>query len=123
MTDKEIIKALGYCHLPITEGYCKKCPYYRPKGSCCPELIKDALDLINRQQAEIEKWHKSNLNIAKSIPELIEITRAEAIKEFAEKLKDRTYPVGCFISAGDKFVIGIDYIDELVKEMVGADNG
>jgi predicted RNase H-like nuclease (RuvC/YqgF family) len=53
MTDKEIIKALECCK----GGFCCACPRLsngRLTGACMRELINDALDLINRQQAEIE---------------------------------------------------------------------
>ena len=47
MTDKEIIKALCCC----LNAECNECPY-EIKG-CNVKMCKDALDLINRQQAEI----------------------------------------------------------------------
>lgn len=55
MTNKEIIKALE-CH---TSQRCADCPY--DKGllePCIGQVMKDALDLINRQKAEIEKYRK-----------------------------------------------------------------
>lgn len=48
MTDNEIIKALECCS---EDGNCREC-LYREKGC---EFEKDALDLINRQQEEIDK--------------------------------------------------------------------
>ena len=57
MTDAEIIKALGCC---VTDDYdesCVKCPARKHKG-CDYTLHKNALDLINRQKAEIEKHKK-----------------------------------------------------------------
>lgn len=54
MTDSEIIMALECC---ANENKCQECPY----GAACLDdkyvsiISKDALDLINRQQAEIEK--------------------------------------------------------------------
>lgn len=54
MTDSEIIKALKCC---ATENKCQECPY----GAACLDdkyvsiISKDALDLINRQNAEIER--------------------------------------------------------------------
>ena len=52
MTDNEIIKALECC----TTETCWDCPFEpkeQRKGTvgCCEENIKNALDLINRQQA------------------------------------------------------------------------
>lgn len=58
MTDKEIIKALQICnslHLRCGNG----CPYYEVpyKGGkrCSEMMIDDAIGLINRKTAEIEK--------------------------------------------------------------------
>ena len=58
MTDNEIIKALKICnslHLRCGNG----CPYYEvpyKDGKRCSEMmINDALDLINRQKAEIKQ--------------------------------------------------------------------
>lgn len=55
MTDNEIIKALE-CD---THTNCEECPYFRETCSFDDVQAKDILDLINRQQVEIEK-HKSN---------------------------------------------------------------
>ena len=51
MTDKEIIKALECC---IKHTECPECPM-KGTRNCISELNKNALDLINRQQAEIER--------------------------------------------------------------------
>ena len=61
MTDEQIVKALP------TVAYgghsCNKCKYKYEKGECrcglkgC-RITRNALDLINRQQAEIERLHK-----------------------------------------------------------------
>ena len=57
MTDKEIIQALACCQEVNVCGC--NCPrtYYclDDKSECITELITDALDLINRQQAEIDE--------------------------------------------------------------------
>jgi chromosome segregation ATPase len=53
MTDKEIIQALEYCINPTSD--CENCPYY--KNDECFDVAKgDALNLIVRQQAEIENY-------------------------------------------------------------------
>lgn len=80
--------------------------------------IKSALDLINRQRVEIERL-KNEIQITKDAYTMLqtknEIIKSEAIKEFAEKLKeivkftDDTYE--CWEIEG--------YIDNLVKETVG----
>ena len=50
--DKGIVKGLECCEK--LNNKCDECPY-RETG-CQYELSKDALDLINRQQAELEKY-------------------------------------------------------------------
>ena len=123
LTDKEIIKALECCMVDELKKYtCDECPY-KPCG-CSYALCKDALDLINRQQAELERL-TINMNAfglgMKREKERADTIRAEAIKEFAEKLKedlgiwsfDFTYYADRAEARG--------YIDNLVKEMVGED--
>ena len=56
MTDNEIIKALECCKSSVAS--CEECPMH-VEGVICHgyELNKKALNLINRQQAEIERLH------------------------------------------------------------------
>ncbi len=56
MTDNEIIKALSICS--NENGICSECPYSDDYTNCNTRIAKDAIDLINRLQAE-----KSNLEI------------------------------------------------------------
>ena len=69
MTDNEIIKALNYCcgNIKNNDEECNEdmcyqvcLPESREEGLrwCGEWLMKDALDLINRQKAEIEEWKK-----------------------------------------------------------------
>lgn len=124
MTDKEIMQALECCTSKSIS--CQKCPLLK-KSKYERKLIHHSFDLINRQQAEIEK------------------ARAEAIKEFAEKLKEeieqalesnytaKAERMSKTNDCTDTFVICCigkilalsdinDYIDNLVKEMVGGEN-
>lgn len=57
MTDNEIKKALECCKDCSDMEECNECPYVEchTKKGCMGELMDDALDLINRQQAEVEK--------------------------------------------------------------------
>ena len=88
MTDNEIKKALECCK---NDGIiCIECPYKKANG-CMEKLSADALDLINRLQAENEDLKSENLilsqkrfNIFESL-EFGEKIKAEAYKEFAEK--------------------------------------
>ena len=140
MTDKEIIKAIEICHDP--GAGCNDCPYIQYVD--CGDLLRaDTFDLAIRQQAEIEEKkellkvceigikdvknlviqnRKTTLQIYNDYEQKITISRAEAVKEFADKLKaeykgiDETYHQIFYSSL-------VAAIDNLVKEMVGADDG
>lgn len=61
MTDNEIKKALECC-LDTSPLTCKDCPMFNVTNStmvCSKNLTKFAIDLINRQQAEIEDLNHS----------------------------------------------------------------
>ena len=116
MTDKEIIKALECCGNVVTST-CKGCPYHiTHNANCVKALMHDALDLINRQQAEIEELKKVVIDDYAS--EYDSKIRAEAIKEFAERLKEKYPWKGDYLYSTRRTV---ENIDNLVKEMVGDD--
>jgi hypothetical protein len=109
MTDNEIIKALECCD--GTLAGCTECPNYKNRFYCTIE--KDALDLINRQKAEIERL-KSEAQMADGYADALEErAKAEAIKEFAERLKGYLK---------EHAWIWCSEVDNLVEEMVGEDN-
>lgn len=59
MTDEEIIKALECCS--TYGGSCKKCPaYVKVDRSNCKKVLEGAIDIINRQKAEIERLQNEN---------------------------------------------------------------
>ena len=100
-TDEEVIKALEY-HSDPAKTCVSECAYGYQRY-CGSKMAKDALDLINRQKAEVAFWMDAAANAKK-----------EAVKEFAEKLKEKAYvnkPYGV-----GKSVDECD-IDALVKEM------
>ena len=79
MTDNEIIKALECCK----KDDCDNCP--NDFGNCCANLSGCSLDLINRQQAEIERLKIENQSLrsaANSCKLHYNEARAEAVKEF-----------------------------------------
>ena len=127
MTDNEIIKALECC---IVRGNCQGCPLWNEHTSKCLEIaITNALDLINRQKAEIERLQTNCMSMAQTMPNMAKAERAEAIKEFAERLKATPLRFGVeYTEYYDKpsiyklvpFVDDND-IDNLVKEVVGDD--
>jgi hypothetical protein len=111
-TDDEIIKALELCsRLDLSFEECDKCPYKGKCGTKDGNMPADALDLINRQKAEIEKLGSDRYQILPDgrlelIPRTdINAIKAEAIKEFAERLKPK-------LSYYDEYIV-----DALVKEM------
>ena len=130
MSDNEIIKALECCAQP--NAICKECPCHDPylKYPCADQLKWAALVLIEKQKAEIErferenkqnfdKWQILDKRTKERYAELYEeakgVVRAEAIKEFAERLKKHfeTY-------ADDEESNAIymrNLIDDLVEEM------
>lgn len=100
MEDNEIIKALKCCNSNFAECP-KECPMYttkfNEKTNCIDEnngIMALALDLINRQKAEIERltaerdvlkgWER--LIKAESHAPIIKKAKSEARKEFAKRL-------------------------------------
>lgn len=88
MTDKEIIKTLECC----TKGEdCKHCPLIKEWPYCSDDIMVDALALIKHQQAEIEALKIENQSLrsaANSYKLHYNKARTEAVKEFAERLKE-----------------------------------
>lgn len=81
---------------------------------------KTILDFINRQRAEIERLQKAVEDKGGLI--LIETAKTEAYREFAERLKIRSHT----IKTADGIVVEctpLDYIDRILKELVGEDDG
>ena len=136
MTDNEIIKALE-CIASKKNLLCDSCPnkkFYLLE--CHRQGAKNALDLINRQKADLENYKQIAENQQSvSMDKEVEIKRlkaeveqlqkenhlfadigkmysevkAEAVKEFAERLKQVLY--------NDEFMLIRSIIDNLLKEM------
>ena len=126
MTDNEIIK--------ILTDYGTQCK---------PEVISAAISLINRQKVEIERSEKKEIEIDdfcrrlcrmrmlngdaiasyEDLQNYIQEEKSEAIKEFAERLKNKIKtecnPYGKPTFDYDTSLAIMRYIDNLVKEMVG----
>ena len=122
-TDEEVVKALECCTSSTTSEACNGCPF--SETDICEKMSNAleiyALDLINRQKAEIEELN-TNLALAfdnaknNTIERIREHTiRFVAIKEFAERLKRTAFlPLGTYIA---EHIITDSQIDNLVKEM------
>ena len=111
MTDNEIIKALECCN----NCDCKCCPC-NSDSECKGIDDAEILDLINRQQAEIDILKEENEQLyeeVKQANEYNEALRVASIKEFAERVKRELYA----------FVVNPpeirSVINNLVEEMVG----
>ena len=123
MTDNEIIKTLECC---TTKGVkCSDCPAFKKVDrSDCKKYFRGAIDLINRQQAEIERYERENNSkfdkwkllddrtkqrYAELYEEAKSAVKSEAIKEFAERLKEEW-----FNNRYDSPDIDFDYFIDLV---------
>ena len=109
MTDKEIIKALECCVNWGSTTSCADCPLCNT-GCVHFSKLKETLDLISHQQAEIEELKKVVIDDYAS--EYDSKIRAEAIKEFEYKLLDVSH-----LRIPQK--IYPDDIHKIKKEMVG----
>lgn len=87
---------------------------------------KDVLEIINRQKADNErlreekaKFDDTILYDLEQVKKIVEEAKAEAIKEFAEKLKNKILIT--YKSTDGTCIYELDNIaiDSLVKEMVG----
>jgi hypothetical protein len=136
-TDDELQRCIECCIKGKVWGDCKKlnCPAIRKQGchfylrtdddyenTIYIEILKDTLDLINRQKAEIDLYKRLNDELEDELAstyDKLENARAEAIKEFAERLvaiyeNDKTYDRP---NAHTLVVTVFRNIDTLVKEM------
>ena len=117
MTDEQIIKALECCSKePMIN--CRNCPYEESCNLGRSDMQKDALGLIDCQKSEIERLNHIRAELSKEIDiwkdiakretGYVELARAEAIKEFVERLRTKR---------GSHGEIWGEDIDNLVKEM------
>lgn len=132
MTDNEIAKTLECCASSNFEE-CRKCPLHNDfyPNLCHCERDKNALNLINRQKVEIERLKNENkkqqtileaiddemfpLPFETDFGKAIKTAKSEAIKEFAERLKEKTdNPSKAMF---DVYEFYGETIDSLVKEM------
>ena len=126
LTDEDIIKALECC----IDGYCRGCMYGdTDQFHCKDDLMQNALDLINRKNIQVEGLKNERIERIRELTRVVydkEIAeaKAEAIKDFAERLTDRimdSIEQSLNNPDGNNYFITDVYtdIDNLVKEMVG----
>lgn len=126
MNDDKIMESLEACD----NCFCENCSYKSNLIYCREELCKDALELINRQREEIEKLRKEIITLKYDLRVASEESlewKSTAIKEFAERLKDKiiadtAYGCDCNQHSGYyDYTMKIgdipEYINGFVKEM------
>ena len=125
MTDNETIKALECCLSSNDLMACWKCPAVK-LDICCDGstkisngIVNSVLDLINRQKAEIERLRNTVKTDFLTVTEKLKLSqseirdiRAEAIKEFAERLKEKLYGIPTVYNSHFSRLV-----DTLVEEM------
>ena len=103
LTDEQIINALECCKYNDNKT-CRYC-CFRHDRYCREIMAGNALDLINRQKAEIERLVETNKGLLKDLQtyhdiriEDIKTAKFEAIKEFEKKfekkIKDVQFTLG-----------------------------
>lgn len=144
MSDDDIIKALKFCSTTIATS-CKGCPLYEEKSNTCITILcQNALDLFNRKNMEIDILIRKKDNLRDEIAEQqAEIERLnkevdrlsqcvmyhegqiiDAIKEFAERLKEKGTPVTSGKGFEGVYVMCSNLvIDNTLKEIIGDNNG
>ncbi len=112
MTDNEIIKALECCSKDralTTKDCMHGCPYFNVLD-CRRHCMRDALDLINRLKAEIERLKQERdkeHHYCHHYARMCAKVKSEARKEFAEQLEAE-------IISSDKYIR--EYDDSKVQK-------
>ena len=114
LTDEQIIKALECC---AGDDGCDVCPMYKPSSECITELQEQALDLINRQKAEIERLESDCKTLSAVLSKDVDHDK-ELISTFVGFLEEhardwifqRPY-------AGYEYTLKYVYIEEDVKRL------
>lgn len=137
MTDEQIIKALECCNKFDNGKGCFLCPYRQYCPDCLRRRNEDTIDLINRQNAEIESFkisHSQFISDINAYKEKLKTAKAEAKKEFAERLKAKfncmeyviktsrkTMPVERVKAEVDAVLRNgcLNIIDKILKEVTG----
>ena len=119
MTDEQVVKALEYCKEQDITSECSECNI--KEKVCRREMIAIALDLINRQQTEIEKYKTlyedlkaENLETIKAIKDY----KTEAINDFVAYFYDECVT----FDNGVTLLVDKEDFDNLVKERTEVSN-
>ena len=118
MTDNDIKKALECCKAHDFIMCPNDCPLLIDE-QCSLTMSAEALNLINRQQAEIERL-KAEADMADGYAEaLIQTSKTEAIKEFERKIKAHAYYIDV---PKEHRVVDEDDIDTVLRDMTESVN-
>lgn len=125
MTDEQIIKDLHACLDDEHDRDCGECSQ-QDWSVCRDTLMKQCLDLINRQKKSVierlrgrdEEFLLKNYSFDKYYDEHIKKAKSEAIKEFAERLKERSTIDDSTLYS--RYYFYDSEIDNLVKEMIAS---
>lgn len=125
MTDDEIIKNAEYHKL----GNCSRCDYKNYGSNCLHELLNDSIKMAKRlceDVADLEEGYNDGIVCIsrykaenERLLQKLQQAKSEAIKEFAERLKEIIYTHMDRIDVdGVVLLTRVDNsIDNLVKEM------
>ena len=122
LTDNEIMEALKHC---ANGEHCRFCRFRGITGTVS-DCSKNFLDLINRLQAENKRLDKEVDRLSQvvlyndGVTEMkVEKAKAEAYKEFAERLKEKIIAEYNEYDEQEYPRARIEDIDNLLKELVG----
>lgn len=82
------------------------------------KCIAKKKETIAELDAEIERLHKEGLQLNRIFMDFVNMKKSEAIKEFAERLKQEADSFGSLMFGA----VAVDDIDNLVKEMTEGDS-
>ena len=141
MTDNDIIKALEYCFTnDWNRTKCDKCKFYTGTTQCVEDLKSASIYLIKRQQAEIERLQKTEIEMDdfcrrlcrmrmlngraiasyEDLQSYVQEEKSKAVKEFVKGHKEI---MRSFLDDDSEFLMKwCEYesnTDNLVKEMTG----
>lgn len=106
MTDSEIIKAMEICVSKREDDDCDKCPLCSPEEFIhCRFELAPVLNLIKRQQAEIERLHRKATDYMCAAT----VVKAAAIRLFADSLRAGR-------ESNDPVVIAVDTALEMLSD-------
>ena len=105
MTDEQIIQEYQAFVNSVNAG---------GRGEIAQGRFGDILDIIIRQKAENERLKKNIDGLNVFTTNHMKVIRLQAIKEFAERLKNTNNTM-------DKRIISVERVDNLVKEMMEVD--